>query len=283
MLRRLFLLGVIPVIGCALVCPAAGQEDAPATLVPSEHHAWARFQPGAWRRVRMQVETLDQQGRIVSTSSRETLTTLNSISTHSVDLMIQTMVEVGGREFHKRPHSVKQGLEGNSPADQPLISSIGNETININGREVPCEIRRLEANGNASKRITTCHYSKTVAPYVLKQLTTSTAADGQTVSRTTVDVVAIGMPYKVLTDVKNASWVKTVQNHVKGTNITLEVHCMGVPGAVVAHTAKELDEKGRLVRRSTLELLDYGLADEANPWHHQTHQRIFDHSRKFRR
>jgi hypothetical protein len=35
------------------------------------------------------------------------------------------------------------------------------------------------------------------------------------------------------------------------------VTCVEVPGGIVARATKELDEKGRVIRRSSLELVDY--------------------------
>ena len=52
--------------------------------------------------------------------------------------------------------------------------------------------------------------------------------------------------------------MKTVHKNNKGTVITLAAVLPDVPGGIVRHSSKELDKTGRVVRRSTLELVDYG-------------------------
>jgi hypothetical protein len=65
------------------------------------------------------------------------------------------------------------------------------------------------------------------------------------------------MPEKVLTEVKSAAHVKTIESFDNGSNkVTLEVHCDAVPGGVVSHTSKQLGADKRITR-STLELVDY--------------------------
>jgi hypothetical protein len=73
--------------------------------------------------------------------------------------------------------------------------------------------------------------------------------------------MAIDMPSKVLTEIKSTSHVRVMHQQGKASTLTLEVHAADVPGGVVSHTSKETDETGRVVRRSTLELLDYGIGD----------------------
>jgi hypothetical protein len=56
-----------------------------------------------------------------------------------------------------------------------------------------------------------------------------------------------------------------VNREAKALSCTVEVFCIDVPGGVVAHTSRETDERGRLVRRSTLELLDFGTMEDRKP------------------
>ena len=77
-----------------------------------------------------------------------------------------------------------------------------------------------------------------------------------------VEVVAVDMPEKVLTEVKSAAHVKTLETYRNGngkvtlSKVTLEVHCDSVPGGVVSHTSRQIDNEDK-VTRSTLELIDY--------------------------
>jgi hypothetical protein len=67
------------------------------------------------------------------------------------------------------------------------------------------------------------------------------------------------MPCKVLAEMQNAAFVKTVTRHPKGTTTTWAATSTAVPGGVVWHSSKEVDKEGHLTLRSTLELVDYGL------------------------
>ncbi len=67
------------------------------------------------------------------------------------------------------------------------------------------------------------------------------------------------MPWKVLAETKQCSIVRTIHEHRKGTITTWAFTSTEVPGGIIVHTSKELDKNRRLVRRSTLQLTDYGL------------------------
>ena len=108
--------------------------------------------------------------------------------------------------------------------------------------------------------MTTTHYSLTTAPYSLRlESITTDLQSGAKVSETEWQVTTLEMPARVLRQVKNAVRVQSVYKHSKGTTTTLAVLSPDVPGGIVCHNAKEQDGNGRLVRRSTLELVAYGL------------------------
>ena len=244
---------------------APAREPAPTTLIPRTQHAWGRFQKGAWRRVRVVTESFEENGRLASTTTRETTTLLEDVSATGFALGIQTTVEVAGQRIDKQPQILRQGFSGERQDQKVSITRVGDGEVDINGRQVPCEIRRMVLGGGASKRVIHSYYSASVAPYILKQETTSTDGNGATADyRTRVEVIALDMPHKVLAEIKTTSYIKTIHTNGKSSTITLEVHCDAVPGAVVAHTSKELASSGRLLSRSTLELIDYGIGEDHN-------------------
>jgi len=166
-------------------------------------------------------------------------------------------VEVAGKRFQAEPKYVTQGFNGESPGQRAVIKSTGTGEVTICGRRYPCQIRQIAINGDGTSKVSTVYCSDQVAPYVLKSETKANDAQGVTYE-SLVEVLAIDMPSKVLTEVKPSALVSTVQKQRGGTaSVTIEVHCVDVPGHVVSHTSKELDPEGRVVRRSTLELMDY--------------------------
>jgi hypothetical protein len=66
------------------------------------------------------------------------------------------------------------------------------------------------------------------------------------------------MPVEVLSEMKSVSQVKTIHKNANGTVTTWADVLPEVPGGVVGNSSKETDNAGRLVRRSTLKLIDYG-------------------------
>ena len=113
------------------------------------------------------------------------------------------------------------------------------------------------------KQVTQLFLSDDVEPYVLKRETHVFTADGKSSldPQTTVEVIALDMPYKVLREMKSTAYERTIQQTSKGSNVTLDVICVDVPGGIVARTSKELNSDGHLVRRSMLEMVDYHVVD----------------------
>jgi len=249
-------------VGLAFLCgPTAAQEA--TKEIPRAHHPWGRFEPGAWKLVRVHTETLDEEGRIQSASSSETRTTLLEIEADGVTLCAEVLVEVAGKRFDATPQTVKQGFHGELASPELRTKSEGPAQVTVEGRKIPCQIEQLELVGPTSKTVTRLYYSPSVTPYVLRRETVATDMESKnTLHSTLVELVALGMPCRVLGEIKTGVCVKTVHQHAKGTITTLALTCDDVPGGVVFHSAKETDQNSRLVRRSTLELVNYGLEPE---------------------
>ena len=143
---------------------------------------------------------------------------------------------------------------------------LGPSEVEINGNKYPTVQQRIVINGEATKSVSRLQYCRESPPYFLKRTTDVT--DTETMARSShsvVEVVALEMPEKVLTEIKPSSRVRTVVDYANGERqVTLEVHCQDVPGNVVSHTSKHLDEDGRVKQRSTLELVDYEIKPVAS-------------------
>jgi hypothetical protein len=173
---------------------------------------------------------------------------------------------VAGKPFDAEPQTVKQGFHGETLCKDLKIKEQTAGQVTIEGRKVPCRIQQLECMGPTSKTVTRVYYSDTVPPYVLRREATTTDVDGEnTLSETTVEVVAQDMPWKILTQRKGTTILKTVHKHPKGTATTWTLSSFEVPGGIVSHTSKEVDKSGRVIRRSTLELLGYELQYDEEP------------------
>ncbi len=232
------------------------------TGISPQHHPWGAFKPGAWKLVRVVTETLDDKGLVASTSVTETKTTLVQVEEDGVTLDVAVCVEVAGKQFYPDPQIVKQGFHGEMVGQKLKFKESGTSQVAVEDQKITCKVVQLEFSGNNNKTVTNVYYSPTVSPYILKRKSVTTDMEGKKLSETSVDVVAQNMPCKVLAEIKSTSFVKAVQKHPKGSISTWTRTSTTVPGGIIAHSSKELDTTGRVIRRSTLELLDYGLEPE---------------------
>jgi hypothetical protein len=248
---------------CLLLSLSADSGSCQEGGIQRKHDPWGRFEPGAWKLVRAVAETLDEKGLVVSTSTTETTTILTAVGKEGVTLEVQTTVEVAGKRFDAEPQIVKLGFHGEILAKDLKAQPPVEGSVNIDGRKIPCRVYELENAGPTSKTVTKVYYANTVPPYVLRREAVTTDASGEnTLSETTVEVAALDMPWKVLAQRKPASIIKSTQKHAKGTVIAWAIAAPEVPGGIVYHTSKEVDKNGRVIRRSTLDLVSFGMQCE---------------------
>jgi len=246
-------------IGLALTVLGAPWCAADELGISARHHAWARFPPGAWKLVRVVTESLDENGHVISVNVTETKTSLLRVDSDGVELEVEVGVEVAGKQFDGQPQCLKQGFHGElAGGDVKSLPSTSAEVI-IEDRKIPCRSQQVEINGPSGRTSVVAFFSDTLPPYILRRQSKTTDAGGaNTLSETFSEVVALNMPQRVLTEIKNAACIKTLQKTPKGAVTTLAMSSPDVPGGVVYQTTKETDNGGRLIRRSTLELLNYG-------------------------
>jgi hypothetical protein len=228
--------------------------------IPTKHDGWARFQPGAWQHIRIVTEAVDATGHVTSTSTTDRVTSLVAVKPEYVRLQVEITAEVAGKRFDAPVQRFDQGCHGERVGDSLRIRDLGAGTTTVEGRPIPCQIREYDISDRDHRKRVRMYYSDDVPPYVLRREALVTALDGERDAVSSrVDVIAVDMPQKVLNKTMLAAHVRTIQKTDTASTTTLAVQVMDVPGGVVASTTKELDAQGRLVRRSTLELVDWGL------------------------
>lgn len=229
--------------------------------IPREHHNWGRFERGAWKSVRVATETFDAAGLPTNLSVTDTRSTLEEADEKTFTLRIESTVEVAGKRITAAPQTVVQRYDGGPADDQNTPNVAGSERVLVDGTPFNCDVLQLETTAPMSRTLTKTFYCNTKLPYVLRRESTTTNTQTNVITgRSTLEAVALEMPSKVLQETLATSHFKATQQHEKGTSVTMLVTSFDVPGGVISHAAKELDADGRLVRRSTLELLDFGSA-----------------------
>lgn len=221
-------------------------------------HVWGRFQPGSWVVVRQVVETLDPNGRVASTSSTETRTTLAGIEDRCLTLKVQASLEVGGKKLDGPTQELKQGPEGDRP-DLPVSFAVaGEENLTLQGRTYRCRIEQSETAVDGKKTVTRVWSSPDAEPFDLRRQTTVIdEATGKVLDETIVEVVALSPQRRILARARPAAEIRIVHRHPRGSTTARAVNCPDVPGGLVSQSAEEYDADGKLLRRTQIELVDF--------------------------
>ena len=246
----------------ALTTLAASGGAAQDVGIAAQHNSWARFPKGAWKLVRSCTETLDDSGRVIGTNVTETKTSLGRVDADGVVLEVEVGVEIAGKQFDGLPQTVKQGFHGELAGGDVKLQPPAAAEVTIEERKIACRSQQIEIAGASGHTSVNVFFSDNLSPYVLRRQSKTTDAANNVVSETLSEVIALDMPQRVLAEIKSVSCTKTVQKTSKGTVTTLAMSSPDVPGGVVSQTTKELDAGGRLLRRSTLELVGYGTRPE---------------------
>ncbi len=264
---------------CAWLAAAspARAEDAAS---PREIDVWGRFAKGSWKQTRIVSETLDESGKVTATTTTDVRTTIISVDATKVSLRINVTVEAGGKRYDTEPQTVQHGYYGEGPNQLVRIREAGKSDVTIDGKAFPCRVQEISIDAGQQKTVSKLFQSDSQAPYVLRRETTLSDAANPSANHTeTAEVIMLDMPFKVRSEIKPTAFERSVQKNGKGTTITVDVTSVEVPGGIVMRTLKELDSKGRVIRRSTVELVDYSAIEEDRPMEYRP--RLF-HRRRIR-
>ncbi len=252
---------------CALIGAAhrtsAGQHDA----MLFESHPWARFGKGAWRHVRIVTQSFDEQGQPTESSLTDNKTTVLDVTPDRVTLQVEVTVEVAGQRFPSQPQVIKQGYAGETLGDTTSVKPLEAEILTIDGQEIPCSSEQIEIVGGVTREVSDITFAADRHPAILRRKSILSDATGdKMMQEVTSEVKALDMAHRVLDarEPKSAYLVRSDQKNDRGTTITWSWHVPDVPGEIVDQCSKKLDTMGRLVRRTTLEIVAYGLGDSAD-------------------
>ena len=238
------------------------EPSAPAQALPPEAHPWGRFPVGSWKVVRLTTESLDEKGKVTSTSLTDTRTTLVEASDHDYVLRVEVTVDVAGRRFAHPAQVTRHSYWGDLATPTAGLRKVSTSEVDVNGKKVACEIRQVETEKAGQKRQSQIHYSPATYPYVIKRESVLIPEDGSP-QTTSVETIATNLPQKVLGILRPVAFVRTTRQLAKGDTLTMEVQSPDVPGGVITHAALERDAASAVVRRTSLELLEFGVGNES--------------------
>lgn len=261
----------------ALVGSLCGAAAAQEANFPRELHPWGRFPVGSWKRVRTTSQALDEKGQVLSESITDTRTTLTAVGPESYTLQTEVTVEVASRWITGLPQVTRHGFYGETPPQAVSVRRLADAPLTIDGRTVNCQVRQVVLANEGGKLVHTLYLAEQVPPFVLRRESSLENSHNEEKRRTAlVEVVALDLPFRIGGELRSASLIKTTQYLARGTKTTFEIHCVEVPGGVAAHWATETNGAGRVIRRSTLELIDFsipsGEEEEAVPGSFRRHR-----------
>jgi hypothetical protein len=174
-------------------------------------------------------------------------------------LKVEVTVEVSGKRFQADAKEFTYGYNGEVNGQTVTTKDIGEAKLSVGGLEYPTVKRQVLIEAEDLRSVSTAYYSASVSPHTLKRTTETTdPKTQQLIYQAEVEVFALDMPRRVLTETWPTSHVRKVETYPGGSRkITVEVLCDSVPGGVVTHSMKQVDESGRIAKRSTLDLMDY--------------------------
>jgi hypothetical protein len=253
------LVGWASLAAVAGVVPAA-ERDA----LLQQGHAWARFGKGAWREVRIVTQSFDDDDRPTEASITDNKTTVEEGAPDRVTLKVEVTVEVAGQRFPSEPQLVTQGYAGETAGQTVSVKTLSPETVTIDGEKVHCETQQIEIVGGVTRELSLISFAEDRFPAILRRKSTMRDAAGtKTVQEATSEVKAVHMARRILGErqAREAYLVKVEQKNERGVTTTWSWHVPDVPGEIVDQSSKKLDNQGRLVRRTTLELVGYGTGE----------------------
>lgn len=246
----------------ALACATVSCAQTSSSVIAPANIAWGAFKPGAWSRVRIVIETLAPDGTVADMSTTVQTTTLVNVGLESVELKVDATVDVGGKQFEAPSQTVRQLFGGQTitATAQVATKSLGDGNVTIEDRTIACQVEQSEVTEKASKTLAKTFYSAPIFPHVLRVETTTTNDQDETTSQSLGEIIALDMPYRTATGATRnvAVWQEGIRKSKGAVERSIALRGDEIPGGVVARWSKELDDEGRLVRRSMLELIDFG-------------------------
>jgi hypothetical protein len=280
-LLRAAILACLTVAACALPGALLAQEQ----LSQRELDVWGRFGAGSWTQARIVTETLDESGHVTSRISTDVRSTLTKVLDRGATVRIMVNVEAGGRRFETAPQTVQHGYYGERPEQYVEVKDLGPATVTVDGRDYPVHWREASFQRDGQKTVTKLCQCDAQAPFVLRRQTQVIDPANPAVERQeTEEVLAVDMPYRVGAEIKPVSFERSTQKTAQGSTVTVDVTSVEVPGGLVNRTIKELDSQGHLVRRRTVELVDFSAVtdDDVPQWRsrrwRRRHQRQMDYA-----
>ncbi|MCC9631968.1 hypothetical protein LOC68_26530 [Blastopirellula sp. JC732] len=243
-------------------------QDIPDLLTPHDHHEWARFAPGSWKKLRHTTQ-IYKDGAAGPISVTTQTIRLKEVGDDYVLLETASQSEVGGQVFDKPTLSFRSGLSGEPDRYTATVTPGEQEALVVNGVTYPSQLRKVVITGQSEEISGNVLYCPATAPWVLRRRFEAREIGGGMVTKTiATDPIALDMPYPVLAENKTVAFFRTrIVVPEKTSTTSVEIHCADVPGFVVSSSTTTIDASGKMINRTTTTLVSYEakLAEQNSP------------------
>jgi hypothetical protein len=204
-------------------------------------------------------QSFDEHGKSLGTTTTVERVMLVRIRRGYAILQIESVLEVGGKTFDSPIRIVSQGYHGEEIGNRTFMQELGTGNTYVEGKPISCQVRQYEIKSEDQHKLVKVYYSNKIPPYILRRETIATVGeDKQPTYLNELQVVALDRPHQVFDEIKTTSHLKTTKKNGKSATTILSIHAGDVPGEIVSYRSDEKDDAGKLIRQSTMELVDYG-------------------------
>lgn len=221
-------------------------------------HHWGRFQPGTWAQTRQTVESFNEDGQVVTVTTHDTVTTIKSVDDEKVTLVTEVTHVVAGRLVMATPREqVIRYTVGDDATGRSITPVTTEGTIQVGFLNLPCTTLTYEIKNDEFTRSYVEHRNLNIHPFIFDREIVSTAG-GQVVASSKTSTLAIDMPVMIQGEIRPCAFVKTTIKDKDSAKTIFEEICIDVPGGVVRYSEKDMDLSGKMLKRTTKELVDFG-------------------------
>lgn len=239
----------------------ADVSDAPRdrSFIAPEHHPWARFSNGSWKRVRIVEQTLDREGNVTIESVTDRTESLEDVGPHHFSLKQKVSVTVEGRLVEAPPKTVTLCLATEEPGQVESVVRGAPEAVVLEGRSVDAQVFDVATSGELHSVTARIWYAPDEPPHILRSIT-------EAVSQATQEpiwirhrkVLARDLPFVLLKDHHvTATFFDEQHTTSKASRHSIVVWVDEVPGGIAARWTTETNAEGRVVRREMETLLGW--------------------------
>ena len=262
----------------AIPATAQAQDNDRPTL--RELDPWARFPKGSWRSLRTTTEFIDKNvpaaNRRAATATTINKTAIERIDSDRVLLRVETSVDLQGKQVRTDLQTVEHRLLFPT-AIEPMRQAAQSKVV-IEGHDHFCDVYEVVTQANGRRTVTRQFISQLLCPYLLRREVETSDGDAPPAQRSTTEVVAVDLPYRLKGEFKTVSQEVTVDRTAQNIVTSVDLVACDVPGGIVSRLQKEENAKGELVRRTTIELVSYEIGADDDTQARRRH-RLFGRDR----